>query len=110
VYISRSGSGVFPKFYFPFVLSDLCAVCQRHSVIHILLLNINVTASFNQLFHYGSMPVMGRDTPNHLCMKINVTASLNQLLRDDSMPWMGRRVERRDPILLLNINVTATFN
>ena len=59
--------------------------------VPILLLKINVTASFNQLLRDGRMPLTGRDVEWRdpiLCLKIYVTSSFNQLLRDGSMPTL----------------------
>ncbi len=43
-------------------------------------------------------------------LEIDVAARCQQLLRDGRMPVVGREVEGCAPILLLNINVTASFN
>jgi hypothetical protein len=45
-----------------------------------------------------------------LLLKINVAASFDQLLRDSSMPIGGGNEERSGPNLVLKIYVTASFN
>jgi hypothetical protein len=78
-----------------------------------LRLNINVTATFNELFRDVSMPIFGRDVQRCspiFCLKIQVTASFNQLVRNASMSMLGSDVQRCGPIFCLKIQVTTSFN
>jgi hypothetical protein len=71
-----------------------CAVERR---VPILVLKINVAASFNQLLRDGGMSFFGSDAESRdpiVLLKINVTASLNQLFRDDLMPFLCCHVEQ----------------
>ncbi len=62
----------------------------------ILVLNINVAVSFNQLFSEGLMP--NYDCFVQWCipifvLKVDLTACSNKLLRHALMPIFGRQVE-----------------
>ena len=60
-------------------------------------LNINVTASLNQLLGDGSMSIVGCDVERRgtiLGLKMNITGSFNKLLSDASMAIVGGAVER----------------
>jgi hypothetical protein len=75
----------------PLELSNL----QRSTAA--IILDIDVTASSNELFCDGHAPLVRREVErcaSILQLKIDVTASCNELLRDGRTPVFGRGVQR----------------
>ena len=77
--------------------------------VPILVLNVDITASSDELFYDVRMSFKRSDVERRcpVCLEhtIDVAASFNQLPRDGRMPILGRNEERCGPIRLCKIDV-----